>query len=191
MKLKNQNIKKYTLTKLYLSKYQAYKNNLNDFVNSKTLDNLELNFKQILNLIHLYHLSNKRILFVGFPHIKKKSILKYLKHNFLPKNLWVKGLFGNKACLLKKKTKTKNSLKNAFSTQNNPDLIVFFNPQKEDSFILKELHKLGKPLICLGTRSNFNLSYATYSVSASFLNQKLKQFCSFLIYSILKSPINF
>jgi hypothetical protein len=189
MKLKNQKIKKYTLTKLHLSKYQAYKGSLYSFADSKILENLELTLKQALSLIHLYHSRNKRILFIGFPYIKNKYILKYLKHSFLPKNLWVKGLFGNKTSVFKK-LKNKNSILKTFSTQNNPDLIVFFNPKIGDTVILQELYKTGRPLICLGTEPNFNLSCTTYNVPAFFFNKKLKQFCSFLVHSILKTPIS-
>ena len=188
MKLKTQKIKKYTLTKLYLSKYQAYKGSLFGFTDSKILENLELTLKQALNLIHLYHSSNKRILFIGFPYIKNKYILKYLKHNFLPKNLWIKGLFGNKASVFKN-SKNKSSVLKTFSIQSNPDLIVFFNPKFEDTTILQELYKTGQPLICLGTEPGFNSFYATYNVPAFFFNKKLKQFCSFLVHSILKTPV--
>jgi hypothetical protein len=189
MKLKNQKIKKYTLTKLHLSKYQAYKGSLFSSTDSNILENLELTLKQALNLIHLYHSNNKRILFIGFPYIKNKYILKYLKHNFLPKNLWVKGLFGNKTSVFKK-SKNKNSILKTFSTQNNPDLIVFFNPKLKDTIILEELYKTGQPLICLGTEPSFSTSYATYNVPAFFFNKKLKQFCSFLVHSILKTPVS-
>ena len=64
MKLKNFKVKKYTLLKLYLLKYQAHKINFQSST-SKTIDYIELCLKQALNLIYLYHSSNKRILFIA------------------------------------------------------------------------------------------------------------------------------
>ena len=147
MKLKNFKIKKYTLLKLYLLKYQAHKINFRNST-AKIIDYIELCLKQALNLIYLYHSSNKRILFIGFPYIKKKSILKDSQHFFLQKKLWVNGLVSNKKV---------NSIpgflpSKSLSTDKPFDLVVLFNASTKDIFALKELSSAGYPLIILGSQ---------------------------------------
>jgi ribosomal protein S2 len=184
MKLKNLKIKKHTLLKLHLLKYQAYKNNSKSFIN-RTVDHLELSLKQALNLIYSYHSSNKRILFIGFPYIKSKLILKDSPHFFMQKKLWVNGLFGNKNANFQN-SKQKNTLLNGTSFNKDPDLVVFFNASNKDTGILKELSTLGCPLISLGSQNSVEPVNITYNVPAFLLRKNMKQLCSFLIYSILR-----
>ena len=65
MKLKNVQIKKYKLMRLYLAKYEVYKKDAKmSVVSDSELDRLELNFKKVLFLIHQYHIFNKPIIFL-------------------------------------------------------------------------------------------------------------------------------
>ncbi len=181
MKLKNFKIKKYTLLKLYLLKYQAHKTNFRNST-AKIIDYIELCLKQALNLIYLYHSSNKRILFIGFPYIKKKSILKDSQHFFLQKKLWVNGLVSNKKV---------NSIpgflpSKSLSTDKPFDLVVLFNASTKDIFALKELSSAGYPLIILGSQISLKSINTIYTVPTFLLKRNMKQLCSFLIYSILR-----
>lgn len=178
MKLKNFKIKKYTLLKLYLLKYQAHKINLKSFA-GKTVDSIELCLKQALNLIYLYHSSNKRILFIGFPYIKNKLNLKDSQHFFLQKVSWVNGLFGNND--VSKSLSVKGS-----STNKVFDLVVLFNATSKDLPALKELSSIGYPLVILGSQIPLNTINTIYTVPAFLLKKNMKQLCAFLIYSILR-----
>ena len=170
MKLKNLKIKKYTLLRLNLIKFQTYKcKNKHTFFNS--VNQLELKIKQILQLIYLYHYNNKRILFVGFPYIKSNYLLNYSKHIFVPKKVWLNRSFINKFVFDK----------------NSTDLIIIFNPTFKELSVFKELNHIKKPIIILGNSKN-NINQLTYSISGSFIKHHIKQFCSFLIYTILKQP---
>ena len=145
MKLENFKIKKYTLLKLYLLKYQAY---------------------------------NKRILFIGFPYIKNKLVLKDSQHFFLQKKVWMPGLFSNNS----------GSSRKAFLPTKNFDLVVLFNASNTDIVLLKELSSLGFPLIVLGSQIPLDSINSIYTVPVFVLKKKMKQLCSFLIYSIIKKP---
>jgi|TARA_B110000261_G_scaffold164681_1_gene216178 hypothetical protein len=189
MKLKNFKIKKYTLLKLHLIKYQTYKLSTRDVPKLNAVDYLELRLKQALSLIHLYHSSNKRILFIGFPYIKDKIVLRSLQHFFIQKKLWSNGLFGNKNASMQKPL----LLGNPF-TKKDPDLVVFFNATAKDVGVLKEVSAIGCPLIVIGNQSSCKIDNVVCSVSGFFLRKNMKQLCSFLVYSILKKTkkyINF
>jgi hypothetical protein len=106
MKLKNIRIKKYKLIRLYLAKYEAYKKNgLTSVISDAVLDRLEMGLKKVLFIIYQYHVSNKRILFIGMPHSTDKKFLDVLlksRHIFVPRFVWKQGLLGNKKSLSKK-----------------------------------------------------------------------------------------
>jgi|TARA_B110000967_G_C18901297_1_gene575453 hypothetical protein len=181
MKLKNFKVKKYTLLKLYLLKYQAHKINFQSST-SKTIDYIELCLKQALNLIYLYHSSNKRILFIGFPYIKNKLILKDSQHFFLQKSLWTNGLLGNNDV-----SSTQGILSmNSSSANKTFDLVVLFNASIKDLPVLKELSSIGYPLVVLGSQISLKSINTIYTVPAFLLKKNMKQLCSFLIYSILR-----
>lgn len=186
MKIKNYKIKKYTLLKLHLIKYQAYKINLKNFKFLNLINNLELSLKHVLNLIYLYHSCNKRILFVGFPYHKKLQNLNALRHIFIPKKCWIKGLFSNK------NSKIQSTLKQATRftihpiSKNDPDLVVLFNLSKTEQDILVELSTVGCPIIVIGNQIPINVSNKIYTVPGFLLKKNMKRLCFFLIHSILK-----
>lgn len=186
MKIQNYKIKKYTLLKLHLIKYQAYKINLKNFKFFKFINNLELSLKHALNLIYLYHSSNKRILFVGFPYNKKLQNLNALRHTFIPKNLWIKGLFSNKNSKVQTTSKQTTSFALNSISKTDPDLVVLFNISKTEQDILIELSTIGCPLIVIGNQIPINVSNKIYTVPGFFLKTNMKQLCFFLIQSILK-----
>lgn len=179
MKLKKLNIKKYTLLKFHLIKYQAYKTMLKNRSDIKSIDNLQFCTKQALNLIYSYHSSHKRILFIGFPYIKITNFSRVFKHSFIQKSLWVNGLFGNKNA-------KKKSLSRQLGITNEVDLVVIFNATNKDLNILKEVSSIGCPIIVLGSDITFKSSNIINAIPARFVARNLKQLCSFLIYSILK-----
>lgn len=184
MKVQHFKIKKYTLLKLHLIKYQAYKFNLKNLNPLKKINHLELSLKQVLNLIYFYHFNNKRILFVGFPYNKILSKFNLLQHFFIPKKCWVNGLFYNKNAKIQ-------NIKSPLTTtilfgKNDPDLVVLFNISKKEQNILNELSSIGCPLIIIGHQLPLNYSNIIYSVPGFFLKKNIKQLCFFLVQTILK-----
>ena len=117
-------------------------------------------------------------MFIGFPYIKNKSILKRFKHSFVPKNFWVNGLMSN--------FEAKKSLKNVNISTENQDLIVFLNPSKEDFEIINELVKSQIPLIVIG--HEVPSKFSAFVCQIPIVSQKIfvKQFFFFLIKSVLR-----
>lgn len=160
MKIKKIKSKKYSLLELTLKKFQLYKKN--------SIHNLELKFKQILYIISSYHLSGKKILFIGLPYSKSQSLLKYSKHTFIPTH------------------SVTNYLNNPHKLKN-INLIVFFNPQLKDTNILKEFQLIKKPFIAMGQYVFVkNKLTSDYAINFNMKFIHLKQFCAFIIYAIIK-----
>merc|ERR1712037_838543 len=76
MKLKHIRVKKYKLMRLYLAKYEAYKQKgSTSVISDSVLDRLEIGLKKVLFIIYQYHIYNRRILFIGLPHSTDKKFL--------------------------------------------------------------------------------------------------------------------
>ena len=160
MKIKKLKLKKQLLTSLALKKFQVYK--------TISFYKLELKFKQILHVISHYHLNKKKILFIGLPYSNNQLLYKYSRHVFTTKQL------SNN--YLNDKTKLKNI-----------SLIVFFNSKIEDLKILNDLRFTRKPLIVIGQFFfSKNTQIGDYFVNLNLKSKSLKQFCAFIIYSIIK-----
>jgi len=185
MKLRNFKIKKYTLMKLYLLKCQAYKTNIK-FPIKKALNHLEQCLRQALTLIYSYHSNNKKILFIGFPYLKSKTVLlKSSNHLFLPKKLWMNGSFSNNVLSIKESKSSTE--KKVFSTKKF-DLVVFFNATFKDIGVLKELSSLNSPLIVFGGQIFSEFIGNIVFVPLACKTKNAKKLSSFLIYSVLKKP---
>ena len=184
MKLKTIKTKKYTLIKLYLLKYQIHKKvtNFNIFAQ---IDSLEINVRHVFKLILLYHLKNKKILFIGFPHTLSNSVLKNSIHSFVPKMFWSEYL--NKKNKVRsrqlRQTKNRQSLNSIIKTY---DLIVFFNVNTEQSNIVTNFQSLKIPLVFLGNTISTTLMPGIYNLPLSLSQAPVKQFFYYLLYSILK-----
>ena len=173
MKIKKVKIKKYPLFKLYLLKY----NKSNMFFNNKHFSELfytlEVELKYLLRLIFEYHISNKKILFIGLNN--KFTIL---KHNiFLPK-----ALLGND--LLSSKTYSINLANNP------PKLIVIFNSVSSDFNFIKSVVRLNIPIILFGY--DYYISKKLNNKSKIFkfglnLSEEHSYFYQFLTNCIIKN----
>ena len=187
MKLKNIRIKKYKLLRLYLAKYEVYKISRLVLDNYEhILDRLELSFKKVLLIIYHYHIFNKKILFVGFPHSTEPKMLQVLSksnHIFLPRSVWENGLLGNKG-FISKKSLNSTYLKKKLEFKENPHLIVIFTDEKLFNLV-SEARKLSIPIIYFGSLTQ-EFDGISYRVEGNFVKKKIKNFFQFLIYSILK-----
>lgn len=161
MKLK----KKYqsiSLINFNLLKYQIYNNNTNQLVQSSKIESINAELKQALKIIYLYNLKNKKILFIGFPY--KKGLVNQVNHLFISKKLYHKFL---------------GSVNNTMFTDY--DLVVFNNFKPKDKMIFKSINL---PSILFGfCGSN------SYEVNGFFKNEKSKNFCFFLMFSVLLKKI--
>ena len=190
MKLKSLKIKKYELLKLHLLKSRIYKTSKTKQNGIEYLNQVKLHLKKILRIIYLYHISNKVILFVGFPYSKNKNLLQSLKdsrHYFIPEDVWVNGFLINNNSLLKylnfNSIKSKN-MKSLLNIKIVPDLVVIFKVPSNTSMV-KEISKLDIPVACFSDDTN-KINKLTYLLKNNFGDGKEKQFYKFLIYSILK-----
>jgi hypothetical protein len=156
--------KKFNLIKLFLLKYQIFKN----FTSIKTVNITVSYIKQALFVIYSYHRNNKKILFVGLSNnnIATVTKLKNSNHSFIPQVGW-----------------SKKSLEIEV-----PNLIVIYNSNLKDTTnIVYSATKKNVPVITL---QDFNMkklsSNQTHNVSGDYRNNKLKKFFVYLIYSIIK-----
>lgn len=90
----------------------------------------EILLNKIANIIYLYHITGKTILFLGFPSNFSKS-LKMTKHLSMPEFMWQNNMFSYNSNLLNKKTRMpKNILKLKTKLRKKVDLIVINNIEK-------------------------------------------------------------
>jgi len=161
--------KKYNLLDIILLKYQSANSDLK----------ISTHLKHALKIIYKFNKNKKVIWFVGFDSfIPIKSLILKSKHVFLPKDFWVKGLVGNKK-FVKPKVKS-------YSLQM-PNLVVIFDCNSKITEIVKEFNKQDIPIIIFGSFSKLSLRscYIKFVPILDF-EKKIKSFCFFLIYSILK-----
>lgn len=147
-----------------LLKYQTY---TKDYLRKYEVENISSELKQALKIIYMYNKTNKKILFIGFPH--NKFLFNQTKNTFMSKNLYKKllTLDSQKVC-------------------RDYDLIVLSSFKTKDKIILKHLKSLDLPLILFGV---FDTEF--YSVKGFFENKKIKEFCLFLIFSVLVKIKNY
>merc|ERR1711954_623752 len=97
------------------------------------------------------------------------------KHVFLPINVWSKGLIGNK-----------KFVKAKFCSSKDPDLIVILNHKPVTDKIIKEFVVLNIPIIIIGFPIKLALKSCYITFASLNLGKKIKEFSSFLLYSVLK-----
>jgi len=169
MKIKSTK-KSRSLIKLHILKYQIYKN-YNKYFSNTNIENLTIEIKQALKIIYLYHVKNKKILFIGFPY--NKILHNQLNHFFISKNFYLKKML----------TGYSTSIFNTKYLYKKPDLIVINYTSNNDLNILKTLKKTDVPLVLFGNLNNSSVN--DYSIQGSLKNKKIKKFYFFLIFSVL------
>lgn len=152
-------IKKTSLINFNLLKCQIYEKKNKNLI-SFGIEPLNFEIKQVLKIISLYNIKNKKILFVGFSY--NKMLTNQLKQTFISKT----------ECF------------NNFIKTYDYDLIVFNKSKTKDEIIFKKFNSLNIPLIVFGNYKN-----QTYVVNGNFRSKKVKNFCSFLIFSLLKKNL--
>lgn len=192
--------KKYRLFKYNLLKLQIYsKENFSYEFTNNLLESLETHLKQLLKIIHEYHINHCRILFIGFPLISKINQAKLVSrtnHSFIAEKSWISGIFRNRFSILRylKTDQVDNLPKNInslLSLKMKPHLVVIFDHNLETS-VINEFYEAKIPILSFGCSSILD-SKITYKILGNFdfLKTNLQIIYFFLLYSLLKQkPIS-
>lgn len=167
--IKNQN----KLLKLKLIKTKIYKKK-DTFTNLK-IEDIEYRLKKGLQIIYRYHVSGKKILFVGNSSAIETTIqnlLKNTKHMFIPEYLWLSGAITNKQPSYTNSAK-KTLYNKTSKLKNKNNLIVIFDKQINDD-IVTEGYKTKIPIIFLGNNLNIFDVKSSYKIPGNFLLAKKK-----------------
>ena len=183
MKLKRLNNTKYSNLKLQILKFYSKKK----FFNSRTEVKLtEILLNKIANIIYMYHITNKTILFLGFSKNFAK-VLKTTKHILVPEFMWQSNMF-NLTNYNKKMKIPKNIFKLQTKLKKKVDLIVINNLDLNTT-AFKESYLKGIPAITITKKikiSKTKLSYNSIG-SYTFFTEKSENINFF--YSFMKTVL--
>lgn len=196
MKLKNQINKNYKFFKLKLIKSKIYKKN--HALKNIELEDIEFRLKKALCLIYLFHINNKKILFIGNPmHIYNeiKKLLKNTKHIFIPLNLWLAGTTTNQKSyfksLINQKIKenqiAKKTMTQLKQIKEKSDLVVIMDETFNNQAI-EENYNSRLPIIVFNSNLNPFDEKSRYKIPGNFISSKNKLKNNFF-YSILYSTL--
>ena len=179
---------KYKLLKLKLIKSNILKKQ--HYFKSITLENIEFRIKKALYLIYLYHVNNKRILFVGNPLNINKELTKLFhktKHIFIPKSAWIAGVITNQYSSFKSKFKHETQInkmsKQLLKLKKKSDLVVIVDQMLETK-ALEESYTSKLPVISINSDLNIFDEKSSYKVPGNLVYSKHK-INNNLLYSIL------
>lgn len=157
------------------------------------LEETENRLKKALQIIHEYHLNNKKILFIieeNQVNSRISKLLKNTKHILISDSMWIDGLLTNQKNItdsLAKRQDEKKMLGNIsetfFQLKKKVDLTVHFC-EDSDSRILKESFNRKIITIGLGETLTSTNSRVSYKVPGNFKINK-KSVRNFLFYSLL------
>lgn len=190
MKIKKYNSKliQLQILKLY---YQKNKNN------SKTsLKQIEIHLNKISNIIYKYHLTNKKILFVGFPK-SFSDILRGTKHLLVPESIWFNGMLTNRTInpsnpqtLSKKQMRIPVSIHQLLlRLKKRLDLVIVYNLDSKATAV-EESYLARIPVITISKDLDITDSNATYRAPGnySFINERKVN--NNVFYSIIKTTLS-
>lgn len=165
MKLKKLKKSKHLFLQLQILKLFSKKKSFN---NKAMLKSTELLLNKIAKIIYHYNITNKTILFLGFPETFSKN-LKNTKHLLIPQFMWFNGLFSNNVSILNKsKTKLpKNLIKLILKLKKKADLIIIYG-LNDNLLALKESYLARIPAITLNEKQNILHLKSAYSSTGSY-----------------------
>lgn len=192
MKIKNIQNYSYKLLKLKLIKSKILKKY--HFEKNLIIESIESRLKKALQIIYLYHINNKKILFVGNPLNINKEIIKILKntnHIFIPKSAWIAGIITNTKSSFKFLFKKNNNLtkisQQVLKLKKKSNLVVIMN-NKLDNIALEESYSSNIPVISLNSDLNPFDTKSSYKIPGDFIFSKNKLKNNFF-YSILLATL--
>lgn len=150
--------------------------------NSKTETKLtEILLNKIANIIYLYHITDKTILFLGFPKNFTK-VLKTTKHILVPEFIWQNNMFNSTTH--NKKTKTpKNIFKLQTKLKKKVDLIVI-NNLDINMAAFKESYLARIPAITITKKIEISKIKSSYNSTGNynFFNEKTESINFFYLF---------
>lgn len=166
-----------------------YKKKAYNFKHS--LKQIEIHLNKISNIIYKYHMTNKKILFIGFPK-DFIQILQNTKHIIIPEHIWFNGMLSNRRSNFSNSTKQMRIPmeihKLLFKLKKQLDMVVVYNLTNkataiDESFISR------LPVITLNRNSDFLKNRATYKAPGNYslINKKIQN--NELFYSFLKTTL--
>ena len=162
MKLKKLKKLKYSNLELQIFKLYSKKKSFNQ-KNEIKLTEILLN--KIANIIYLYHVKNKTILFLGFPNNFTKT-LKTTKHILVPEFMWQNNMFNFVSS--NKKTKIpKNIFELQTKLKKKVDLIVI-NNLSTNSLAFKESYLTRIPAITVTDKVDISKIRSSYNSTGSY-----------------------
>ena len=181
MKLKKLQKSKYSNLELQIFKLFSKKKIFNSKIEVKSTKIL---LNKIANIIYLYHITNKTILFLGFP-TKFIKILKTTKHILVPEFMWQNNMFNS--INLSKKTKTpKNIFKLQTKLKKKVDLIIINNLDRNTT-PFKESYLARIPAITITKRIEISKLKSNYNSTGSYNLFTEKQENNNFFYLFLKT----
>jgi len=185
--------------KIKLIKNKIYKKN--HYLENIKIEDIEIRIKKALYVIYLYHMQNKKILFVGScldMYKDMKKLLKHTKHTIIPELGWIPGVITNqrssfKSLFKKQKNNELNLSKKLLKLKEKADLIVIFDQNKDEN-ALYEGYLSHVPVISLNSSLNIFDNYSSYKIPGNFLSKKKIEnnfFYSLIEATIKKSTITF
>ena len=196
MKIKNIIKRKNKLISLNILKSKSHKKFQISDLKTNTKQT-ELYLKKAAQILYMYHLVGKRILFLGFP-ISFKHILKKTKHILIPESSWLNGMITNQ--LLRFNYLLTNQQKQfpfkivqlLLKLQKKIDLIVVFNSNNNFNAI-EEGYVSRIPIIGGSASLNSRDSKVTYKITGDFnyIKDKLpsSNFFISMVKMVLKKSI--
>ena len=181
MKIKNLNKLKYPNLELQIFKLYYKKK----FFNPKSeIKSTQILLNKIANIIYLYHITNKTILFVGFPPNFTK-ILKKTKHILVPEFMWQNNMFN--FTHYNKKTKIpKNIFKLQTKLKKKVDLIVI-NNLNINKIAFKESYLARIPAITITKTLNISKVEFGYNSTSSYDFFTEKEKSTHFLYLFIKT----
>ena len=190
--MKKINLYKNKLIKLKLIQTRIYKKNYNNFIK---IEDISSRLKKALHIIYNYHMSNKRIVFIGTPlnvSYKFKKLLKTTKHILIPESIWVPGLLTNQETCFKHFTRNPKSNENKtskilFQLKKKIDLIIVLNFIYNQEAI-NEAYLSRIPSISLNCDLDVLNNISSYKIPGNFKFTK-KKIRDVIFYSILVATL--
>lgn len=176
------------LVKLQILKMGSERANCNFETNLKQI---EIHLNKISNILYKYHVTNKRILFLGFPAHFSKT-LRETKHILVPEFIWFNGMLSNRSLESMGTTEKTQLPKNIFSLllklKKKIDIVVIHNLNTKNTAV-QESYLARIPVITLTHRLdilNCKTSYDSFG-NYSLKNEKMKN--NNFFFSFLKTTL--
>ena len=161
-----------------------------------SLKQTEIHLNKISNIVYKYHITDRKILFIGFPN-KFAEILSGTRHLVLPEYIWFNGMLSNRTRLsspssqttAKKQAKMPLNLHQLLlKLKKKLDLVIVYN-LNDKATAVKESYLSRIPVITLSGNLDILNNNATYKSpkSFNFVNEKITH--NNIFYSILKTTL--